>query len=212
VVATDSASTVVARALTNASGVFVLTRLPPGDYRLAFELFGYASHQSDVVRLRQGEDVSLLMRMSTSPLRVERLEVTARRRSTARHEASYEGLYARIELNPHRVGPNRIVVKGDWEMDPALSVSDVLRSHFRAGTRGACVYWNGFLLHPDMAEEMANTTSPDELEALEVYRDYLMAPSNMSGPPYGKLQTRCGAVIAMWPLRPDLPGRRDNGR
>jgi hypothetical protein len=196
---------------TGPDGQFIIFGVRPGDYTLTFEHIGYATHRTGVVRLRNDETVVLRMQMSPVPLAIDPLTVTARRRQWIHQEPTYGGLYARIDRSNVRIGPNRIIVKGDLETQWARRVSDVIGQQFYRASqrlRNACVYWNGHLAGAEMAAALLEETRIDELEALEVYTDWLSAPPSMRGPPPRPLQTTCSVVIGMWAMRPDLPGRQ----
>jgi 5-hydroxyisourate hydrolase-like protein (transthyretin family) len=200
----DASGRTAASALTDTAGAFRLVPGSAGRYTLSFEHIAYAPFRSEEIRLHTVERVTLEVRLARTVYTMDPLTVTARGR---RHDPTYEGLYARIPRSP-RVGHDRIVVKGDVELLSAFTVRDVIeRFFFRVSRRGGvCLYWNGHL-QPSMMTGMWLDTSVDELEALEVYLNYLSAPISMWGPPSGSLATRCSAIIALWAFRPDLPGR-----
>jgi 5-hydroxyisourate hydrolase-like protein (transthyretin family) len=201
----DGSGRPMATAVTDTAGRFRLAPRAAGVFTLHFVHLAYAPYSSAAMRIHAIEVVTLEVRLARSVHAMEPLTVTAR---ASIHDATYEGLYARIPRSPP-IGHNRILVKGDWELHSALTVGDVIRHHFiRVHQRlgGACLYWNGRQQPPAMTAILLDRHT-DDLEALEVYRTYLSAPMTMWGPPLRPFQPTCGAVVAIWSLRPDLPGR-----
>jgi 5-hydroxyisourate hydrolase-like protein (transthyretin family) len=195
-----------ATVVTDSTGAFLLAARSAGTYTLSFAHLAYAPYRSEPLPLTTAERVSMEVRLGRTVHAMAPLTVTAR---AGRHDATYDGLYARLPRFPAQVGSNRILVKGDMELSHAWTARDVIERWFptvarRLGT--ACVHWNGFLLSPAGAEG-ALLRHVEDLEAIEVYGDYLMAPMTMWGPPITPLTTQCSSVIALWALRPDLPGR-----
>jgi 5-hydroxyisourate hydrolase-like protein (transthyretin family) len=202
----DAAGERLAAARTDSAGAFRLTAPLAGTYTLVFDHAAYAMYRSEPLRLATGERLIIEVQLARTVYAIDPITVTARGR---RHDATYDGLYARLPRFPAQVGSNRILVKGDVELTSSRTAREVLDRYFhRVAQRlgGACVYWNGVQDWPAVAAARLETHT-DDIEAIEVYGDYLMAPMTMWGPPLRPLATRCGAVIAIWALRPDLPGR-----
>jgi hypothetical protein len=201
-----------AAAITNSRGEFAITHAAAGRYFLSLTHLGYAEHRSEWIDVEQGETIQVDIRLRQAAIALDAITVVGRRDAN-RHDATHAGLYLRIPRFPAQVGSNRILVKGDPELMSVLSVSDLLDQYFPRVARtiqtpSGCLYWNGFLVNPLQAEaRLAISTS--DLEGVEVYGDYMMAPLNMMGPPHDFLQSTCSAVVALWPLRPDLPGRTE---
>ena len=77
----DPRGKVAASATTDTAGVFQLRAPQPGGYKLHFNLLGYTPVISEVIELRAHETIQLSAQLSTQPVPVTPLIVTARQRS-----------------------------------------------------------------------------------------------------------------------------------
>lgn len=194
-------------AITDSTGTFRIAGRGPGRYALVIEHLGYPEFRSPPFAVPYMETVSVEVRISRAAIPLAPITVVGRRRENY-HAPTYEGLYARIEQLP-RVGSNRIVMKNDVEFRSVSRARDLLDQFFFDVMRGGglCVYWNGLGPVSRAFLDVRLDTHVADLEAIEVYDHFLMAPMAFRDPPPGSLATTCGSVIALWPLRPDLPGR-----
>jgi hypothetical protein len=206
----NAAGTRMGEAITDSAGAFHIAGRGPGRYTLTVEHIAYVAFRSAPFELPYMETVSVDVRISRTAIPLEPIAVTARRRQNY-HAPTYDGLYARMEQLP-AVGSNRIVMKGDIEFRSVLRARELLDQFFytvvRNG-RGVCLVWNGMPVHPLVAD-LRLDAHVDDLEAVEVYGDPLMAPMEWRDPMVG-LSSTCSAVVALWSLRPDLPGRKRAG-
>jgi hypothetical protein len=194
-------------AITDSAGTFRIAGRGPGRHTVSIEHLGYLEFRSQPFAVPYMEVVSMDVRVSRTAIPLAPITVTGRRRENY-HSPTYEGLYARMEQSP-AVGSNRVVMKGDVEFRSVLSARDLLtRFFYDVVGRGRlpCVVWNGFPVSR-LAADMRLDVHVDDLEAIEVYKDALMAPMEFRDP-VGTLASTCASVIALWSLRPDLPGRR----
>lgn len=203
----NAAGAVVGRTVSDSAGAFAVVGRGPGRYTLRVLHIAYLEYRSQDIHLPYMETVMLDVRVSSVAIPLEPITVRSRSRANY-HAPTYDGLYARMDQLP-RIGSNRIIMKGDRELQSVLRASELIDRYFydvrRRGT--PCVVWNGMMMSNAAIAEMRLEVSVDDLEAIEVYRDYLLAPMQFRDPP-GPLQTSCPSVIILWPLRPDLPGRR----
>jgi 5-hydroxyisourate hydrolase-like protein (transthyretin family) len=204
----NQAGTRVGQAVTDSAGAFHIPGRGPGKYSLALSHLGYRAYRTDPFDVPYLEIVEVNVRLARDAIPLDAITVTGRRRTPEYHEPTYAGLYARMEQLP-RVGTNRIIMKNDQEMRSVTLVGELLRQYFFGVTRNCTptVFWHGFAIsNPEIARMRIERTHVDDLEAIEVYRDFLMAPAQFRDP-VGLLTTTPCAVVALWPRRPDLPGR-----
>jgi hypothetical protein len=192
----DARGGVAARARSNPEGYFLLSAAIEGSYLIEVERLGY--HAPEPLALELGrERVTVEIRLGRAPLALEPLTVTGRR-ADPRHEASFEGARARHDLFP-AIGSRRVVMRGDWELDAAGTVSGVLSL---IGFPPACtiVWWNGSMVNTELSSEMwLRHTSPEAMEAVEFYRRWSDAPAAYrTFPSWVDTPTGCG-VVALWP-------------
>jgi hypothetical protein len=159
---------VTASTTTDAAGSFSVFLRRAGTYRLRAVRLGYGSAESDLLEVGVRELVEVTLEMPSLPIPLAGVTVEARRRDP-RHDASYEGLYAR-RATALSVGTARVVVRGDPEMEVSGRVRDVIQwfvpprgcvTYYLDGRpgRGLDFFWEILDLHPSM------------LEGIEYYRD-----------------------------------------
>lgn len=166
--------------------------------------FGYATAGPTALRLRQ-DQVTLLVRLSPSPLGLEAIEVTARRMDP-RHLATLEGARFRRDLLPE-VGPNRVVFRDDAPFRGISRPADVLR-WFPDASDCLIAFWDGRLVPDSLARDFwLDEVSPEWVEAVEFYRRWMDAPLEYREiPPYVTSPAGC-SVVALW-ARVDPPESR----
>jgi hypothetical protein len=204
---------VVDRAVTDSLGLFHVLGRTEGNYRVEASHIAY-ERAATALRVGAEELVVIDLRVSRGVVQLDPLTITARARDP-RHDASYEGLYARRSDFP-RVGGRRAVLHTDLEMR-ASRVSDVLgrmnprfrrRSYVSIGEgfedeRRGCsvVYWNGRMIGTRLlAEILIESTSAGELEGLEYYDGSIYAPEVFRDEPSYAWGYRCN-VVALWSRR-----------
>jgi hypothetical protein len=201
----NASNTQVGETLTDSAGTFRIAGRGPGRYRVQLSQIGYVEYRSDQLEVPYMETVVLDIRLSRTAIPLQPLTVTARRRENY-HEPTYDGVYARAEHLP-TIGNNRVFMKNDPETQSAFTVRELIDRNTTL-CRNPTVYWNGFMIMNQEIKRMRlESTNTSDVEAVEVYKDFLMAPAvfrDVDRP----LATRPCAVVAIWPLRPDLPGRR----
>jgi hypothetical protein len=203
----------VDRAVTDSLGLFHLRGRTEGEYRVEAVHLAYDTATTSL-RVAAEEMVVVDLRLSRSVIEIEPLTITARARDP-RHDATYEGLYARRSDFP-RVGGRRAVLHTDLEMrvSRATDVLGRFNSRFRRRNyvaigegfddeRWGCtvVYWRGRLVGTRLlAEILIEGTSIGELEGIEYYDGAIYAPAVFRDQPSYAWGYRC-PVIVLWPRR-----------
>jgi hypothetical protein len=194
----SSRDTAARRVISNADGLFYLVGRDDGDHRLEASHIAYETSTTSV-QLNAQELVTVTLRLSRAVILLDPLTVTARGHDP-RHDATYEGLYARRSEFP-RIGPRRVVLHTDLEM-MAMRVRDVLR-WFEIRPRCRVVYWNGRMVNSLlMADAWIDETSAASLEGLEYYQSSLDAPAAFRDVPGYMLDNYRCSVVVLWPRRP----------
>jgi hypothetical protein len=194
----DSRDTPSDRVISDAEGLFYLVGRDEGDYRLEASHIAYETSTTRV-QLNAQELVTVTLRLSRAVILLDPLTVTARGHDP-RHDATYEGLYARRSEFP-RIGARRVVLHTDLEMK-AMRVGDVLR-WFEMRPRCRVVYWNGRMVNNSiMASAWVDETSAASLEGLEYYQSALDAPAVFRDVPGYMLDNYRCSVVVLWPRRP----------
>lgn len=167
----------VARAATDPSGRFSLDVRRGGRYRLSVTRLGYEPLDSAYVELAWHESVEVTLRLSTEPVALEPLTVTARG-VALRHRATWEGFVRRYQ-DRQPVGGVRLALRDDPEFFPLMTVEDWLRGVRLGGgcTRilmdGTWLYgWQGI----EAGDTPALSLSTQMVDAVEYYRRPLDAP------------------------------------
>ena len=205
--------TAVDRTLTDSLGLFRVLGRVEADYRVEASHLAYEAASTEL-HVGAEEMVVVDLRLARDVVELEPMTVTARARDP-RHDATYEGLYARRSDFP-RVGGRRAVLYTDLEMRGSR-VSDVLgrmnprfrrRSYVEIGAgfkdeRRGCsvVYYNGRLVGTRLlAEILIGDTSAGELEGIEYYDGSIYAPEVFRDEPPYAWGYRC-SVVVLWPRR-----------
>jgi hypothetical protein len=192
----DARGSIAARTRSDDAGWFLLSASIEGSYRIEVERLGYLAPEPLALDLGR-ERVTVEILLGRAPLALEPLTVTGRR-ADPRHEASFEGARARHDLFP-AIGSRRVVMRGDWELDAAGTVSGVL-SLIGFPPRCTIVWWNGSMVNTELSSEMwLRHTSPEAMEAVEYYRRWSDAPAAYrTFPSWVDTPAGCG-VVALWP-------------
>jgi hypothetical protein len=198
VVLLNQAGTRVAETMTDSAGAFVLNGRGPGEYTLQISHVAYRETRTEKFELAYMETAVVDVRASKAVIALAPLEVKARQREKY-HDATYEGLYARAAVLP-KVGSNRVFMRTGWEMQSVTRVSELLQRHVPPLRCQPIVFWNGFLVQNAAIAQERLTASVDDLEAVEIYRDPLMAPFAFREEPGMLRSWRC-TVVALWPRR-----------
>ena len=128
--------------LTDALGDFSVALERTGEYWLRASALGYAVSDSSMVRLTGDQElVDVVMRLSTEPIDIEGLTISARGLEL-RHRASFEGFLVRHE-DALSVGSARVFSSEDPEVRSAGNVRDVLRWVPFGRARCVVVYIDG---------------------------------------------------------------------
>ena len=204
----NARSVVVAEGLTSSDGLFHLAARDAGTHRLEGTHIAYGPVRTEPIEIRRDEQVSVDLNMSMRAIVLEPVTVTGRRRDP-RHDATYEGLYARHATLPP-IGSRRVVLASDPEMMGATYVRQTL-DWFEA-RRAPCtiVFFRGRVVHsPVAANAWLYETPVDHLEGVEYYRRWSDAPFALRDTPFYIHDPWPCSVVAVWPARPAgarLPG------
>ncbi len=193
----DARGSVAARTRTNAEGRFLLSASVEGRFVIEVERLGYLAPEPIALELGR-ERVSVEIRLGRAPLALEPLTVTGRR-ADPRHDGTFEGARSRHDIFPV-VGPRRVIMRGDWELEGASTVGGVVAlTGFPRGC--TIVWWNGSLVSSDAAgETWMDHTSPEAVEAVEFYRRWSDAPAAYRPiPPWVAGNPNACSVVALWP-------------
>ncbi|MGH7461423.1 MAG: carboxypeptidase regulatory-like domain-containing protein, partial [Longimicrobiales bacterium] len=108
----------IARASSDTSGMFELRAARPGTYQLDATLIGYATLKSDSIALRSRETVQVALHLSTQPVPITPLVITARQRGTGRLDD--------FERRRQRHGGGYFITQKDIEKRVAASASTLV--------------------------------------------------------------------------------------
>lgn len=195
----------VAETVSDRLGAFHFATWNPGTYRLEASHVAYRTTSSEAFEVGVREEVVVVLRISATPIALEPLTITARRRDL-RDDATHEGFYAR-QLLASSTGANRVITRVDDEMINARDARDALawlpaaRERARAFDReGQClvVYWNGQLMADLETAEMWLSTPAHMLEGLEFYRTLTEAPMDFRQVPPYLYDCARHTVVALW--------------
>jgi hypothetical protein len=204
----DHLRRVRASTVTDETGAFHLTRLPPGPFQLRVRTFGYDETETPAWQVQVGETLFVTIRLHAERILLAPLEVVARTRSAS---PVLQGFYHRMERSPvgtffdrdaiERRNPARIT---DLLVDvPGVRLESgggMARDRIATFGRsiGDCpvqVYVDGVLASRGGAVPLDELASPLGLEGVEVYRGLSGVPAEFMNE-----QARCG-VIALWTRR-----------
>jgi hypothetical protein len=186
---------VVQRSTTDANGSFILYFSRSGLFEIRANRLGYVPSRPESVEVRSRELVEVLLPLSTSPIQLEGITVEARR-ADPRREATFAGLFARREA-ARSVGTERVVVRGDPEMEVSATVRDVLR--WFLPTRGCVAYYVDGLPRSEFLWGILDMPV-SMLEGIEYYRSAIWAPLGFDPP----MDPRC-SIVAVWRERMGRP-------
>lgn len=182
----------VARAATDPSGGFSLDVSRGGRYRMSVTRLGYAPLASAYVEMASHESVEVILRLSTEPVALEPLVVTARG-VAVRHRATWDGFVRRYQ-DRQPVGGVRLALREDPELFPLTTVEEWLRD-VRLGGGCTRILMDGIWLDGwegiEARDTPALSLSTQMVDGVEYYRRPLDAPleyrEHMDGRPCGIL-------------------------
>jgi hypothetical protein len=204
------------RARSAADGTFALELRAAGTFRLRAERAGYRPSVTDSVSVDPRETVEVELRLSATAVAMEPLRVTARVAPPHRQSLQLAGFYDR-----ERWGMGKYLRREDFERMSNLSLVQVINrlpgtfvlgtgpmqvivfdratitgtlSRMQQGRRmDECVpklYLDG--VHMNYVSGLNGVATPQQLEAVEIYRSAAELP-----PQYGGPDAACG-VILLW--------------
>lgn len=201
--------------LTDGEGRFVLRARDPGLHLLETDRLGYGPQRTEPFQVASEgvtrQDVDLV----PGALELEGIVVEGYPGQLL-HSATLAGVYARRARSPS-VGNNRVLVRGDPDLDSQFRVRDVLPALFprpfcaRTNERGEpipFVYfdaWEAGRMGPHGTDWVLDLPIR-EVEAIEYYRDLAAAPMMVRPPPVGQRSENyiyrdmiraCG-IVAVW--------------
>lgn len=157
---------VIAKAIADTAGDFVLPA-PFGDsVRIQVERIGYTLVTSPAYALKRGELLDVDVHMSSEAVVLDPVKVVARKPTDARLRQFYD----RAEQN-RKLGRGRIWMREDLEHAPPTLLSnlyDMVPRLSMVGCRGSTIYVDNL---PVAREELDMMVQPDDVEGVEIYRD-----------------------------------------
>jgi len=200
------ADAVLRTTTSDRDGQFIIGVSNEGEYRLRAERLGYETVTTAPLDLQRDSILEVVIRLSSDAILLDPLEVVGRGTSEI-NRATFEGLYQR-RARSASVGFDRVFVRGDPELDDAMTVGEFLRLHAGSpgrlrrpgsGSRGrGC--WAGILFRgspvPGPQYSVILELRLYELEGIEIYRRPENAPPDLR--PIGN--TPCGFAV-VWPQR-----------
>jgi hypothetical protein len=193
-------------ALTDSDGRFRLRAREGGVHRLEADRIGYGAQRTDTFTVAHGGTTQRDVRLQLEAITLE--GVTARVYPGALlHEATLSGALARRARSPS-VGGNRVLVRGDPELDEAPRIRSLLPVWLPRATcpnvnerRRPMPFviidarptgWMG----PDGADLILDMSVLD-VEAVEIYRDVTSIPMSFRPEVLPRVVRHCG-FIAVW--------------
>jgi hypothetical protein len=190
----------VARAISDDTGRFVLKATQPGRYRVVTNHIGFTSDTLGPVRLYESVMTESDIHLTTTAIRLDAVLVSAPRSDAALYAAGY---YARKKLGFGKfLDPDKIATRNASRLDqvlqgtPGVHIVPMPNGRFtvavRGGVAGSCippVYLDGIA----QSNFDWHTVHASEVAAIEVYRSALEAPAQFKA-------KNCGAVL-LWSKR-----------
>ena len=208
------------RTRTREDGTFVARPRSPGSFQVQGERIGYQPSRSAAVAVAKHEVVDVVLQLSTAPLTVEPLRVTARREPPRRASLQASGFYDRELL-----GGGTFLRREDIERDLNSSMAQLLRrvrgTYMHIDARGRqyiafdrartvralrgvtnaqiclpLIYLNGARVQYSLARsgqpgiDINQVVNPDAVEAIEVYPSAAGLPAQ-----YNSSDAACGLVL-----------------
>ncbi len=185
-------------------GAFLFQDVPPGAYSLTAGLIGYHT-STDRLVVEAGSSMRIVMELSASPIALDSVVVVATRSPfmrdfEARRSRAVGTFITRDEIeatNPH-------VFSEILRTVPSVRYAQVGRlGRIEIRMRDGCIpaYWvNGAPIHDSTIQELGIDliVSPQEVEAIEVYRSAGAVPPQFGPEP-------CGAVV-IWTRQREAVG------
>lgn len=189
--------------LTDSGGRFSFRLPEKGRYVLRATSLGYVPSDSAVVDVEQSwQQVEVIIRLATSPIEIAGISVVARGLEL-RHRATFPGFLERHQ-SALRVGPARVVAKGDPVMQSAFNIGDLLK--WFPKRRGCTVVYVDGKVNPGWSD--AERVAVLDIAGIEFYRDVYDAPLEFRGGGPPCLRTIRYSILVVW--RDPLPSARES--
>lgn len=201
----------VATVLTDTLGRFTVRAKAPGPHLLEADRLGYGPQRTDTFEVASEGVTRKDVPLAPEAVELEGIMVQGYPGQLL-HEATMAGVYARRARSPS-VGSNRVIVRGDGEIENGFRIRDVLPAWIpgrRCAPRGEGgdplphVYidgWEARTRGPG-ATNFILDLSLTEVVAVEFYRDINMAPMSLrpwSGGQVGGFdQIRACGIVIVW--------------
>ncbi|HVG43735.1 MAG TPA: TonB-dependent receptor [Longimicrobium sp.] len=191
------------QARTGDDGKFSLPVRSPGQVRLRVDRTGYRETLTAVMPVAAQETIDVELSISTAPLALAPLRVTARVEPPRRRNLELNGFYERERRGIGEfVRREEIERHGDWSLAQSLSRVPGTAIHYirvhqyiyfpRNGGCRPHVFLDGVRIIVDGANDINSIVSPTQVEALEVFRGPSEIPVE-----YNSGRGACG-VILIW--------------
>lgn len=159
-------------------GSFVVRLSEPGIFVVRAERIGYVQANPAEIQIGEGGEVGIRIELDPNAFPLDEVVATGLRRGRLPAAATVQGLHERRSVLP-RVGPSRVFVHDDPEMQSAATVGHLLERWIAYGGERRCVDWfvNGFPMDSlSQPREFVRELPTAALEGIEYYRDHLTAP------------------------------------
>lgn len=144
---------------------------------LLVQHLSYESPSPYRVDLGAADTVSVDIDISPQAVKLQPLDVTAHRANVF-HELTVSGaLHRRVALPLH--GHQRVVMRGDIELDGTTRVSDVLRWFPHRSTECVIVIMDGRLVQTGNEEKFSLDSPANNMAVVEWYRTWADAPRSL---------------------------------
>lgn len=200
----DSAGVHLETTLTDRDGRFVFRIRESGPRRLEVERLGYHLHRTESFEADVTELVRREIELVPRAVELEGIVVEGYPGQLL-HEGTLEGVWARRARSPS-IGSNRVLVRGDPDLDERVYVRDALPGvmrRCRAGSRygsGPIVYVDGQPAAQRFGPGSGDIVlrfSPGDVLAIEFYRDLNSIPMSIRPLDLPSRVRSCG-FLAIW--------------
>jgi hypothetical protein len=206
------------RARTAADGTFSVELRAPGTFRLRGERAGYQASTSQAVEVAVRETVEVALRVSPQALQIEPLTVTGRIQPRRNPILASNGFYDReaggmgkfvrredLDRHPEHNLVHTLARVPGVELDVDRRGREIVTftrgrtvgtlQRGQVGRRDDCypqIYLDGSLMRyaPPNDVQLDDIISPDQIEAIEVYRSAAELPAQYNGS-----NSACGAIL-----------------
>ena len=201
----DAKGNIRARSVTDTAGLFRLVAPVPGRYSIRASSIGYATTNTSEVQLDKGIELKTEVRLSTSPVPVQPLNIVAERKYRVGRLGEY---YDRADW-ARKTGFGRVLMRDDLERMAGVRTTSLMQMYPPRAGCTPTVLVDGLEVHPDEFDRRRGFSSldsiipSDQIEGIEFYRGGVEMPVEYAS------RAGCGLVM-IWTRR-DVPNGRPFG-